>query len=304
MPNYLNFSVRFGIVLILLFSNFSCGLAQLKGIVIDHKSKEVIPFANIWVENEDIGTSAGTDGEFLLNNADSTKWIIISAIGYESKRGKLKQGLNTIHLNPKTIRLQEVVVKPGNKNYQASIGKFNKRKINHYYGCGGNPWITARYFEYKKEYKRTGFIKEIKVLTSSDVKDAKFNVRFYKRNVRGEPEDFLLEKYIIAVADKGTKITKIDISDLHIRFPAEGLFIALEWLIIEENKHEYVYTLADSKKKLSGLSYEPAFGTVQHETNEGYVYVKGGWDQESNLLKSRDDETKFRMLAMELILSN
>jgi hypothetical protein len=36
------------------------GYSQMKGIVIDAETKEKIPYVNIWLENENIGTTSNS----------------------------------------------------------------------------------------------------------------------------------------------------------------------------------------------------------------------------------------------------
>ena len=40
--------------------------AQIRGVVKDSISGEPIPYVNIWVENETIGTTSEADGTFFL----------------------------------------------------------------------------------------------------------------------------------------------------------------------------------------------------------------------------------------------
>jgi hypothetical protein len=40
--------------------------AQIRGLVKDSISGEPIPFVNIWVENETVGTTSEADGSFFL----------------------------------------------------------------------------------------------------------------------------------------------------------------------------------------------------------------------------------------------
>ena len=68
------------LLLLISFSAFS----QIKGTVIDEFGNP-IPYVNIWVDGESIGTTSNEDGSFLLNY-EGQKMIIFSAIGYESKK--------------------------------------------------------------------------------------------------------------------------------------------------------------------------------------------------------------------------
>lgn len=54
-------------------------------MIIDSKTKEKIPYVNIWVENENIGTTSNEKGEFELK-INNTKIILFSAIGFETRK--------------------------------------------------------------------------------------------------------------------------------------------------------------------------------------------------------------------------
>ncbi|WP_232731449.1 hypothetical protein [Tenacibaculum sp. SZ-18] len=189
-----------------------------------------------------------------------------------------------------------------------TIGEFKKSKINSYFACGTHPWISARFFKYKPVYKKTPYLKKLRILTNSDVKNPKFNIRLYGINEKGAPENYIYDENIIGIAKKGKKITEVDLSKLNIEFPEKGFFTAIEWLIIEENKYEYKYTMKGSRKKIKGVSYEPAIGVIPTETNENsWRLNKGKWSKVSG---KNDNESfkkyrnKYNQLAIELILTN
>lgn len=291
-------------ITLLLISNLC--FSQLKSVIIDSETKEKIPYVNIWVENENIGTTSNEKGEFKLE-IDGTKVILFSAIGFETKKISSDSIKNILELKPLITQLNEVVIKSKKKSQKLIIGKFKKSKINHYFACGTKPWITARYFKFKEEYNNTSFLNKIRLLTNSDVENSKFNIRLYGVSENGEPKDYIYDENIIGIAKKGKKITEIDMSDLNIEFPKDGFFIAIEWLIIESNKHEYNYTMKDSNKKLTGISYEPSIGTVPAETDENsWIFNQGKWRKifknNSGTLKRYKD--KYNLLAIELTLTN
>ena len=90
---------------ILLLMNFYVS-AQTKGVVVDESGKP-IPYVNIWVENENIGTTSEENGEFSINVSDN-KYLIFSAIGYETQR-KISNVLDKIVLTSNAIELNEVI---------------------------------------------------------------------------------------------------------------------------------------------------------------------------------------------------
>ena len=297
-------------ITILLISNHC--FSQIKSKIINSQTKEKIQYVNIWVEDENIGTTSNEKGEFELE-VDNYKIIHFSAIGFETKKITSDSIKNIIKLKPITTKLNEVVINSNKKTEEKIIGKFKKSKVNLYSSSGTKPWIIARFFEYNEDYKETTFLNKIKVLTKSHIQGSEFNIRLYTINNNGEPEGYIYNQNIIGVAKKGKNITEVDISDLNIEFPEEGFFIAIEWLIIEKNKHEFDYTVLDSKKKQKGISYEPSFGTLPTETDKNsWKYTNAEWNKlkannSSEYKKysySKNYEAKYNLLAIELTLSN
>lgn len=290
-------------IIFLLISNLC--FSQLKSIIIDSETKERIPYVNIWIENENIGTTSNEKGEFELE-IKNTKIIIFSAIGFESKKISSDSIKSILELKPRITDLKEVVIKSKKINEKLIIDKFKKSTIDHYFMCGTSPWIAAKFFEYKEDYNTISLLNKIRVLTDSNIKDSKFNIRLYSINKNGEPENYIYDENIIGIAQKGNTITEIDISDLNISFPKEGFFIAIEWLIIESNKYEYNYTKKGSKEKLKGISYEPTIGIVDTETDKNsWSFNQGKWRKEvKNKGNSKKYKDKFPYLAIELTLTN
>lgn len=288
----------------LLVSNLCFG--QLRAVIVDMDSKEVIPFVNIWVQNENIGTTSNEKGAFELD-IDSTKIIVFSAIGYQTTKISSDSIQKLLELRPIVTQLNEVIINSKRQSKEFVIGEFKKSEINHYFACGTKPWITARYFKFEEHYDETTFLNKIKLLTHSDIRDSKFNIRLYGVSENGEPEGYIFDENIIGIAKKGKKITDIDLSNLNIEFPKKGFFIAIEWLIIESNKHEYSYTMQDSNKKLNGVSYEPAVGAVPAVTNENsWLFMKGKWSKifKNSSTASKGYKNKYSLLAIELTLTN
>jgi len=291
-------------IIILLISNFC--YSQLKGQIIDSETKATIQHVNIWVVNENIGTTSNEKGEFELS-VDGSKIIIFSAIGFETKKIASDSIKSILELKPMVTELEEVVIQSKKLTQKLTIGKFKKSKINFYFSCGTKPWITARYFEDTEVYDKTSFLNKIRLLTNSDVKGSKFNIRLYAVNKKGEPEGYIYDENIIGIAKKGKTITEIDLSDLNIKYPKEGFFIAIEWLIIESNKYEANYSMQNSKKKIEKVSYEPAIGTIPAETDENsWIFSQGKWRKvwknNNGTLKRYKD--KYSMIAIELTLTN
>jgi hypothetical protein len=129
----------------LIISNLS--FSQLKSVIIDSETKEKVPYVNIWVENENIGTTSNEKGEFELN-FNGSKIIVFSAIGFKTKKIVSDSIKNILELKPIVTELDEVVIKSKKTTQELKIGKFKKSKITSYLNGKRTPWIIARYFKY------------------------------------------------------------------------------------------------------------------------------------------------------------
>lgn len=271
-------------------------LCQVKSVLIDLNTKANIPYVNIWVENENVGTTSNENGEFELIAYDSNKVIVFSAIGYDIKKMKARDIKSMVELVPYMTLLQEVFIRSKKGNRELRIDRFKKSETNNYFANGGTPWIVAKYFPHKEDYKTTPYLKKINILTDSKVKNASFNIRLYLVDKHGNPGEYLYDKNIIGIARKGKTITEVDLSNLNIQFPENGFFIAFEWLIIESNRDIQTYTNKGSNKKLKEIRYEPKIATFKgDQENNSWNYTKGSWKKWS---------VRYFLLAMELTLTN
>jgi hypothetical protein len=283
--------------MLLLVTNY--GFSQLKSVIIDSETKERIPFVNIWVKDESIGTTSNQQGKFEIT-INEPHVIVFSAIGYETRRITSDSILNTVELKSSITELDEVVVFANEQDLELTIGNFKKYKVRHYFSCGNKPWIAARYFPYQENYDQTRFLGAIKILTSSDVRDAKFNVRLLSVNEDGEPDKYIYDNNIIGTARKGKKETKIDLSGLNIEFPSKGFFVAIEWLIIDSNIHYYEIADYDSGEILKRINYAPSIGVLLSKTEENSrMFTQGRW-----IKFGATQADKYNLLAIELTLTN
>ena len=271
----------------------------------DSVTNEPIPYVNIWTEKEMKGTTSNKKGEFYLDKIQD-KFIIFSSIGYETKRIYWKAPTSTILLIPDTVKLSEIVIKGSNKEKLTQIDEIEKSSINAFFGCSGYPYMVGKYFPYKDSYYETPYLGKIEVLTDSDIKDSQFNIRLYTMNSDGIPEKLIYGENIIVNSKRGTHITTVDLVDRLIEIPESGVLIAIEFLIIESNKYNYVKTKSQTKEKTERTSYEPAIGTIPRESNENsWIYTKGEWNKTSKYAnKLPDYEDKYTEVAIKLTLTN
>ena len=241
-------------------------------MVKDSISGEPIPYVNIWVENETIGTTSETNGNFSLDIKEE-KLLVFSALGYESKKSSSKNEI--ILLKPKVFELNEVVIEQPKFSKEIEIGNFSKPLGYHI--SGNIEWSNAKFFNYETIYENTKFVKKIKIKTRSKVNNAKFKIRIFSVNKEGFPENDLLDEDIIVMVKKEKKNNVIDISNFKLVFPEEGLFVAYEVLKIESNKYEFVYTENNSKKLIKKIYYAPDFECNLVDEQNTYHFRNGKW---------------------------
>ncbi|MEN0056122.1 MAG: carboxypeptidase-like regulatory domain-containing protein [Mucilaginibacter sp.] len=96
-------------------------VAQLKisGKIINVNGKKSIANASVFLNNTGVGNKTTDDGSFTLRNVKPGQYdLIISIVGYETYSQTILFNkdtiLNEISINPKTIELAEVKIKPDN----------------------------------------------------------------------------------------------------------------------------------------------------------------------------------------------
>ena len=294
--------------------------AQTKGVVVDESGKP-IPYVNIWVENENIGTTSEENGEFSIADTEN-KTLVFSAIGFETLKAKLNDSGKVV-LKSVAYQLDEVVIQKRIGKDQIEIGKYKKRNINLYYGTATQPTIIAKFIAPTQDIKKHPFIDNITFLTLSMINNAKIKVRFYEVAPDGSPGLDYSDDIIIVSVKSGKQNNTIDLKDKNIKIPNSGLFIAFEWMIIEENKYTYEYTideentqsmggLLDFKKKVhkNGIKYDPSIGTTPSDLSTSWQYGAGKWvsrmiHKKSVSFKLEDKyDNKFGELAIKITLTN
>ena len=111
--------------LFLLLVFITCSVsAQIKGVVKDSLTGKPIPYVNIWVENENIGSTSEENGTFSINTTAKGKRLIFSTLGYEKKIIKASDAA-VVNLKPLLYSLNEVVISKSIGTKSIEIGKTN-----------------------------------------------------------------------------------------------------------------------------------------------------------------------------------
>jgi hypothetical protein len=271
--------------------------AQLQGKIIDGTTKESIPFVNIWVLNKDKGTTADENGKYMLAAAEATDTLLFSAVGYADTKIKVTDLKPVTELPQQTIQLDELVITPRKNQHTRIVNPIEDIDEPHFAAATAsyNPMMRARFIPYKKEYEATPFLKELLFYTYSDKKNTIYYVRIYSANNDGSPGALLHDDRLMGKAPKGKQMSVVDVSHLNIRIPEKGLFIAIEWLLVQRN--EFLVYHTGSKK--GQIYYNPRFVNSYVPKKEAqWVFNNGTWKNEGVFNK------RFYSIAVEVTLSD
>ncbi len=91
-------------------------VTRIRGNVYDKETKQPLPFVNVSIEGTTIGTTTGFQGEFFIETRETVHYLDATYIGYEPYRAEIKPGAYQtfdIYLEPESVEMSEIVVKPG-----------------------------------------------------------------------------------------------------------------------------------------------------------------------------------------------
>ncbi|WP_293874305.1 carboxypeptidase-like regulatory domain-containing protein [Flavobacterium sp.] len=283
----------------LMLLMISAASAQIKGIVIDENNKP-IPYVNIGVENENVGTTSEENGTFFLNVA-KTKSLVFSALGYEKKTINGTESQKVI-LKEAAFKLDEVVIAKRFETRELEIGKV---KIETYQAFDNGPRIDAKFFPYILKYKKTKFIKKVAILTDCQIENATIKIHFYSVSDNGFPGKELQVKDFLVSVKKGVKKTFYDVTDLNLRMPKTGIFIGYEKLIIEKNKLEKTIIDSNTNTTILQKTYYPfmLYNYVHREFI--FTFYGGKWNKQTKQdINNPSDKMMVYEPAINLILTN
>lgn len=276
--------------------------AQLSGIVLNSESGEPIPYVNVSVINHSSGATSELDGRFTIPKVTLGDTIIASAIGYANLQLIVRSTVQNIKLKPKVYDISEVVISPKKQRQPITINPIKKRLVKYRCSCSVlKPWMVASFFSYKPEYASMPFIKEVAFITNSGIENAKFNLRFFGVKKNGEVGEELLKDNIILTTKKGKQLVKVDVTAKTIQFPSTGIFVVLEWLVLEENKLERTISYPDGRKEIE-YAYEPSFGCSLTADPKMWAYNDGKWTKA--MVSNAYTNGKYFDLSIELKLTD
>ncbi len=96
--------------MLLLFTSISISQTKITGTIIDKKSKEKLPYVNIFT-SEKAGTTSDFDGTYSITVTPKNKYLIFSFLGYKTQKIAINnQTIINVELEQSETNLDEIVV--------------------------------------------------------------------------------------------------------------------------------------------------------------------------------------------------
>jgi hypothetical protein len=217
------------ITFLLFFSNIWCQNSQ--GFVYN-ESLVGIEDVNISINNKVISTTDKA-GNFTLNEHDKSEKISFSKSGYLTKEisGKnLKENNYKITLE----RIHEIEALVFNaKEYKKIKYDFALRKQANIRFIPSPNWEMG--LKFNNDLGKRGIVSTVILFlhkTESDIKNTDVEINFYTiDSFTGKPKTQINKsKIIYTSSDKSRKHAVINVENLKIPFPLNGVFVSMKWL--------------------------------------------------------------------------
>lgn len=223
--------------LLLLCFNIQFGICQvdLVGQVIDADTEEPLPYVNIGLVNQNIGTVTDEAGYFELEvpgNGFADATLRFSMIGFEPQDFTLQeyrdQKILTIPLKEKATALEEVVLTTKRNKYQTKI-LGNKTTSQLIYAAFTTNKLGNEMGFLVRGRKNPMILKKFNVsLVENDYGPIRFRLNFYDLK-DGLPNETLLNENIIVDTDIQSGIVSKDLTPYEIVID-QDFFVAIEWI--------------------------------------------------------------------------
>ena len=260
---------------LIFFLLFTISLsAQIKGKIVDEKNNP-IAYVNIWVENENIGTTSEENGDFTINTTKNKK-LVFSAMGFQ-KIIISGSDAQLVILKTSEFVLNEVVIQKKFETKQLEIGWYDSAVAQAF---DNGPRIDVKFFPYETKYKRTKFIKKVTINLDNKIENGTIKIHFYKVTEKGFPGEEMLKKDFLVTLKTGAGKRIINVLDLNLKMPLNGLFVGFEKLLIEKNKIETTIFNANNNTSKLNRTYYPLLLYNYIEGDYQYTFSGGNWNRE------------------------
>lgn len=283
-----------GVIFIIVCFSFYA-YPQVGGSIVDKCTKQPVPYANIYVLGKKAGTTANELGLFGIDISEEDDTLVVSAIGYETSKVQLSGVDNMIYLNAIEYHIKEVEVRPKKGSKSITMNSLKGRKTNNTLLSNAFPWIVARYFQKRPGHNHYHFVKSAGVLVRNRARSAKFKLRLLDVGEDGKPAADLIENGVLVKIRRGKRVVKVDLEEYGVVFPDNGIFVAVETLMIDDNRNDFTYTEPGRRKKKVISYFEPNFAIFYDDSCYTHMFFSDGWVEQNS---------KIFDLAVELVLTD
>jgi len=254
--------IRIGslISMLLLMFFFSNGCfsqtSTLNGVIWDQVNKIPISYTSITFIHNNTGITSAEDGKFTIKIDTSTlnDTLAFARVGYQTKRISVKEfsvkNNPTVFLCEKPVELKAITIsttkgkaQKHRKTIVLNDVKYKRDKVKIFWIKGSHGSQQAVLFKFNAKTKSDWFIDKIKItLASGETSNQpmKFNIRLYAYDsINNQPGEELYNKPIL-VNGVNDEIKEVNLRDYKIQIPPDYFFVAVEWLILDENKYKFL----------------------------------------------------------------
>lgn len=230
MPKFLKVTLFF------LSIPFTCHTqTMIIGQLIDEGTQNPLPYVNIGLIDENIGTVSDRQGYFELDlNAEQFKKSILqfSMLGYETKtfllEDFLKQDQLLITLKEKTTELEEVIIAAQRRDFESKI-LGNKTTSKAIYAAFTTNKLGNEMGFIVRQRKRPMILKKFNLsLVKNSYGPIRFRLNFYSIE-NGLPAAPLLDENIIIETTIESGVVTHDLSPYALVID-QDFFLAIEWI--------------------------------------------------------------------------
>lgn len=124
-------SISFVFLLLGVANPVFAQITKIRGTVVDSNTKQPLPYVNVSFKGTSVGTITSDAGDFFIETRTAGDSLSISYVGYTPLQVKIKKGAYQelrIELDPESIELAGVIVKPGESQSRRIIRNIIKNK--------------------------------------------------------------------------------------------------------------------------------------------------------------------------------
>lgn len=230
---------------------FSFGQTTINGQIINKKNNQPIPYVNIGIPKHAQGTVSDEEGYFLLNYKSSKDTVIISAIGFFTKKTSVNELLQNgdIFLEPQIHKIKQVNLTATEFGKEKLFGKKNKNRGlsvgfgNAQLGCEIGSTIRIK----KETYLKSANFK----LNHADGDSLLFRVNIYHFEDGKIGENILKENVIIYAPQKRGTLT-VDLIPYELIIDHD-ILLTLEWIKDDNGSGNHGITFDTKKGRKSNI---------------------------------------------------